>query len=161
MSRSFRFEKRYSLGAAETFAVLSDPRFLEQRARHMGSTDVVCAREDHPDGGVTLKLEESRQVPGKRAPLRSTLTFRWTRSKIAEWSQRQHGYEDRSSAGGTVRIHDGQGAGCRVVVTGQLEIRVPLLGRMLERTVLAKIMQGQRKEAEFFEDWVLRQGLKR
>lgn len=158
MSRSFRFEKRYSLGAAQTFAVLTDPDFLEQRARHMGSTDPACTREDHLGGAVTMELQETRTVPGKKAPLRSTLTFRWSSPTTAEWSQCQHGYEDRSSAAGAILIREVMGPGCTVIITGVLEIRVPLIGRVLERTILKKIKQGQQKEAEFFEAWILRQG---
>jgi hypothetical protein len=64
------------------------------------------------------------------------------------WERVRHGFEDRAGAGGCSRIVAGADGGSTVEVEGELDIRVPLVGRWIEARIVASLSEQSRREAE-------------
>jgi hypothetical protein len=147
----FHTEETYLVAAQRLFDTLTDPDFLRQKAlSRKGVLQARCERVDEPDGSrvLTLDLEEEPKLFGQNE--RSTLTIRWRSTELSSsWRQVQHNHGDRVRAEGRNRIIPDGDARCRYLVEGEVEIRIPLLGRGIEKRVAREVEKARAHEFRY------------
>lgn len=151
MGTEFRIEARYSASAGALIELYADPTFHEEKARHMGFARANAVRRTEDDGTLVLSLQTMRPAswaPGGKDS--STFTLRMhPDTGEGSWERVQHGFEDRSDARGTQRILATDDGGCIVEVEGRLEVKVPMLGGMIEKKIVAAMESESTREADF------------
>ncbi|PID38293.1 MAG: hypothetical protein CSB49_06295 [Proteobacteria bacterium] len=153
-----RFRREFELPASSetVFGLLKDVDI--QRRKALADPNCVGAEvtvDDRGDQVVVVLRRDAKPMWGEE-PNRSTLTMTWSTGSVADetrrgtWVHRQHGQEKRSSAEGTLELRSFGAERCRLVTEGYIEIRVPLIGRRIEKKV-AKVMASQgASEREFY-----------
>ena len=124
----------------ELLAVVRDPAFHEQNVSEPGEK-VVCTVSEPAAGQLEIVLQISRPKESKQ-PAGTTRRYLWnTEALQGTWSDVPSEHADRVRAGGAMRITP-TGSGARLVVEGEISIRVPVVGRFIEKKVAAAI-EGQ------------------
>jgi hypothetical protein len=147
----FHTEEIYLVSAQRLFDTLTDPDFLRVKAlSRRGVLEARCQRVDEADGSrvLTLDLEEEPRLGRKNE--RSTLTIRWRPATFSStWRQVQHNHGDRVRAEGKNTIlPEGEGQ-CRYRVEGEIEIRLPLLGKSIEKRAATEIEKSRDHEYRY------------
>ncbi len=151
MTAKFERELRLDVPAERLLQLIIDPEFQQQQALDLGALEARCQRADLADGTVELVLHE-KSSPKWGQSHRTTLTSRWDLSQLcSRWQRVVHGQEQRSRAEGSSRIIADDGESCRLVMQGEVEVRVPVLGRKVERKVVEEIEAGREREQRYLE----------
>lgn len=145
-----RFRREFELPAAAdtVFELMKDPDFQRRKALSDPKCIGVEVTSDARGGEVVIELRREAKPMWGDDPNTSTLTMTWPASVAAgqtrrgQWVHRQHGQEKRSASEGTVELQPLGSERCKLVMEGFVEIRVPLLGRRIEKKV-AKVMESQ------------------
>jgi Protein of unknown function (DUF2505) len=146
MTGRFRHEVEFAAPVARVLAVLLDPGAHAARYRAAGATaPEVIGVERHDDGGLTLvsRRAEGGALPGPLARLvqgaaQLTQTERWSPpgadgGRTAQWTVLTRGVP--VDIGGTTEVQP-DGTGTRVVETGVVTARVPLLRALIEKVAV-------------------------
>jgi hypothetical protein len=151
VATDFRIEERYEASASALIELYSDPRFHEDKAKHMGFARAHAVRREQPDGTLELSIQTMRPAswaPGGKDSSTFTLRIDPTTGD-GTWDRVQHGFEDKADARGTQRIvADGDRASL-VQVEGRLDIKIPMLGGMIEKKIIAAMESESEREADF------------
>jgi len=135
--------RRFDAPPEALLALLMDPRFQERRSAHLGTAAARCTRR-----GDALVLEETRDT-GFGEPWRSRLTTRWdVATRRARWTLERVAGPGDASAEGDLAIEP-DGSGSRLRLTGTLEVRVRVLGPMIERLARRALRAEREREAAF------------
>ncbi|MCA9605617.1 MAG: DUF2505 family protein [Myxococcales bacterium] len=140
-------ERRYPLARDALVALWKDPVFQEARSRHLGTLDVKCV----VDGDVVV-LEETRDTGWRPHVYVTRLTTRWD-GHGATWTLERLAGPGEASAAGTIEVRSARAA-CTFVLEGTLEVRVPVLGRMIERLARRGLVVEKDREERFVRDWI-------
>ena len=147
MTARLHDERAFDASAEALFALLTDPEFQRERSRHLGTLEARCERRDDP---LVLVLDEVRDTGWRPHLFESRHTTRWdAATRTAEWELRQTGGPGDARASGTLRIVDAGPSRCRLVLDGRLEVRVRLLGPMIERLAVPAFRAERKMEAAF------------
>jgi Protein of unknown function (DUF2505) len=143
-----RFAIRHDVDVppAQVMAAYGSPAFYEGR-RSRDGIDVLGV-VGHEDRGDVVVLEVRFAFTGPlSAAVRAVVDpqkMSWvTRTELrpaegrSTWVVLPDHYADRLSAEGTYRFEPDGGAGTAVEVEGELTIRVPVVGRTVERTIVS------------------------
>jgi hypothetical protein len=142
-------QRTYAAPAHTVFELLTDPRFQEERSRHLGTIRVECRRREEGDL-IVMELDETRDTGFANQAFRSLHVTRWKPDSIAGvWELRQTEGIGNASARGTIAIERIDDACCRLTVEGTLEIAVRRWGRMIERIASSALRLARGKEARF------------
>ncbi|MFO7564353.1 MAG: DUF2505 family protein [Enhygromyxa sp.] len=149
-----RFETRqvYEHPVSAVIELLNDPDFLAQKARDFGATEAKATARTEADGTVVAILDvwEPAHFPPGKGTSHRTLTQRTNpTSKRGTWTQVVHGLEDRSKAEGTTELVELGPQRCELINRGSIEIRVPLLGKTIEKKICAGVEAGSAKEQRY------------
>jgi hypothetical protein len=156
-----RFELRqvYDHPVSALIELLNDPTFLMQKARAFGAMDAKATARTEADGTIVAILdawEPARFPPGASTNHR-TLTQRTNpTSKRGTWTQVIHGLENRSTAEGTTEMIELGPTRCELITRGSIEIRVPLLGKTIEKKICAGVEAGSAKEQRYVAEALAR-----
>jgi hypothetical protein len=148
-----RFEIRqvYDHPAHELIELLNDPSFLEQKARDFGAIDAKASFKTDAGGIVvaTIDVWEKSRIPGKDTDHR-TLTQRTDPNTLrGTWTQVVHGFEDRSKAEGTTEMRNLGEQRCKLITRGMIEIRVPVMGKVIEKKICEGVEANSAKEQRY------------
>lgn len=149
-----RFETRqiYEHPVAAVIELLNDPEFLVHKARDFGATDAKASARVEADGTLVAILDvwEPAHFPPGKATSHRTLTQRTDPiRKRGTWTQIVHGFEDRSTAEGTTELVELGPQRTELINRGTIEIRVPLLGKTIEKKICAGVEAGSAKEQRY------------
>jgi hypothetical protein len=156
-----RFELRqiYEHPVSAVIEVLNDPAFLVQKARDFGATDAKATAHVESDGTVVAVLdvwEPAHFPPGKGTSHRTLTQRTHPAKKRGSWTQVVHGLEDRSTAEGTTELIELGSNRCELITRGSIEIRVPLLGKTIEKKICAGVEASSAKEQRYIADALAR-----
>ena len=148
MTARFELHQVYEHPAQQVFELLNDPPFLERKALDFGATDAKVTRTTRADGMLIVTIdvwEPAHFPPGNKNPSRRTMTLETdTKTRRSRWTQIVHGMEDRSTAAGDSEVVELGPNRCELITRGSIEIRVPIMGKVIEK----KIVQGVENNAE-------------
>ena len=84
-----------------------------------------------------------------------TRTVVWPAEARSTWEVRPDHYPDRLSARGTYRFEPGEAgsSGTLVLVEGELAVRVPIVGRTVERTIVSGLREYLEDEVASIPDF--------
>jgi hypothetical protein len=148
----FEIRQAYDHPVSAVLELLNDPAFLAQKARDFGATDAKADAKTEADGTLVTILDvwEPAHFPPGASTSHRTLTMRTHPiSKRGTWTQVVHGLEDRSSATGTTELVELGPQRCELINRGAIEIRVPLLGKTIEKKICAGVEAGASKEQRY------------
>jgi hypothetical protein len=146
----FRSEIELPASAERVHQLLIDPDFQRRKALAGKTLVAEATREDQGEVVVLVLREERKPMMGKE-PNRSTMTMRWDAAGTrATWIHVQHGQEKRSSSEGSVELRPLGGERCKLITEGTIEIRVPLIGRSIEKKVVKAIEAERSGERAFY-----------
>lgn len=148
--KRFRTEIELPAGAEDVYALLVDPAFLEDKARHTGCKVVRVTSRQEGEETVIEQVEERDPVFGKE-PSKSTLTTHWNAERReGRWRHVQHGQEERSRSEGTVALVARGSDRSALVTEGSVTIDVPLLGGMIEKKVVKALEKERLADRSFY-----------
>ena len=150
MTQRFNIRKTYPISREKLFEWFTDPKYHEEKSLYSGSLSAVCTRTVEADGTIVIKLMESMKPFFGKGPEKGTYTGRWNPKSFTEnWTYVPQGQEERVKAAGSsqiVALSDGE---CAQISMGEIEIKVPLIGGLIEKKVSKMIEEGIHKEEEF------------
>lgn len=156
MTATFQSRVRVPVGVDALYAAFTDPAFLEARARAMGSLRAKASRADEP-GAVVLTLEtEDPPNPGQDENVGTMIWRLDPQGRRGTWQRIQRGFEKRARAEGTVALVAAGPDAAEILTSGEIEIKVPILGKMIERKITEAIAKGAAREEQVTAD-LLRQ----
>lgn len=143
-------------GVEEVFATLTSPDWPARKAAELGDGSAVVEREERPDGGVRMVV--SRELPsGVPGFLERFLPADGRVVQTDDWGPaaggERHGRWSVSipgapaSLGGTLRLAP-TGTGSRYTISGEVTVKVPLIGGRAERFIGDMVVKLADKEAE-------------
>ncbi|MCB9706796.1 MAG: DUF2505 family protein [Myxococcales bacterium] len=147
MTARFNSRQRFPVPVDALFEAHCDPAFQEAKALALGATTAKARRRDE-GGSVVVEIDSSQPARwGGGEANAGTMTYRLDPAGLrGTWKRTQKGYEDRSRAEGTIvfrALGDGQS---EVEVQGEIEIKIPLMGKMIEKKIVAAIDEQRAKE---------------
>lgn len=152
MAAHFEIRQVYEHSASAVLELLNDPSFLARKARDFGATDAKVASKIDGDGIIVVTIdvwEPTRFRPGKGSEHR-TLTQRTDpRTRRGTWTQVIHGVEDRSRAEGTSEVVDLGPRRCELITRGVIEIRVPVMGKVIEKAITTGVEANSATEQRY------------
>jgi hypothetical protein len=157
MSKRVHSEHDIPADVSTAFGVLSGPDWARHKDEGLRDGSILVSREETADGGVVLVVsrELPAGVPGFLEKLlpkegRVTQTDVWGPSeggvRSGTWDVDMPGAPARM--GGTMRLEPDGAAGCRYVVDGTIEVKVPLVGGKAEGFVVGMFDKLSAKEAD-------------
>ncbi len=150
MARSFSTSSQFDVSARVLFELYGDTTFQEDKAVHMGALSATATRREREDGRVEMTIEMLRPKHGGGGEERATMTMVLDpRTFGSTWKQVVHGYEERARVEGTSTVRAEGEQRCSLTIDGTIEIRIPLLGRMIERKIVDAIERDVGKEEGF------------
>lgn len=150
MARTFSTTSHFDVSARVLFELYGNTEFQEDKAIHMGALSASATRGRREDGRIEMTIDMLRPKHGGGGEERSTMSMVLDpRTFGSTWRQVVHGYETRAKVEGTSTVEAEGEAKCALTIDGTIEIRIPLLGRMIERKIVAAIERDVGKEAGF------------
>ncbi len=153
MASSFKTSSDFDCSADDLFSLHADPEFQSAKALALGAHTATCEIESATDTEVRLRLETAREGFGGRGKEVATMRMTLDReTRGSTWSQTVQGYERRASVEGVSVVSEVEGGGARLTVSGTINIRIPLVGRVIEGKILGAIQKIADRETAFIRD---------
>ncbi len=150
MASDFETSSEFECGADELFALYADPEFQRAKALALGATVATCVVERTNDTAVVLRLETTRPSFSGRGEERAIMRMELDRvTRGSTWRQTVRGHERRARVEGTSTVSKLAEGRSRLTVAGRVEIRIPLVGRIIEGKILGAVRGIADKEAAF------------
>ena len=159
----FQLQQRFRAPPERVLDAFADPAFYPELARlpKLGEPEVL-ARED--DGDL-VRMQVRYRFTGELSsaarrvidPKRLTWVDHSTidrRNLRVTFEMRADHYADRFRCFGSYQLEPLGGGGALRRVDGELTVRVPLVGRSVERAILSGLEQHLDDEVEIVERWV-------
>lgn len=156
MASKFRRSSEFPVPVQRLLELLTDTDFIAAQEKHFGALSVEASKRDTPDGLlITIeKSEPGRSATGKKDPQRPeryTTTQQWNlAARSCQWTMVHHTYKDKVRVSGRQELKE-RPQGCELVEEGEIDIRVPLIGKMLEQKFTASI----ERKGPAYRDYIL------
>ena len=152
MAHEFRTEERIAASADDVLALMIDQETHEALLAHLGTT-VESIRHDRDGDRMTTVVTTAEPAMQGATTHRATLEAIWDLpSRTCTWSRADHTFGDRVKATGrTEVVADGDRA-CKVVESGSIDIKVPVIGKKIGKKVVAAMQEMAPKKARFWAD---------
>ncbi|MDX9720299.1 MAG: DUF2505 family protein [Myxococcota bacterium] len=147
---NFRCEGRIALSAEQVYSLMVSPDMQERVAKQFKAISAKAKVEERPKGPLlTLEVEEpARKGSGTE---KSTMRFDWDRAaRACTWTREDHQHRDRVKVRGSLRLQAEKETVSRIIEEGEIEISIPLIGRVLAPKIAASI---ERKRPAVYAFW--------
>lgn len=161
----FDLEHSFACTPEELWAITDDPDFELRLAEVSDSTRELVEASD--EGGVRyrkLRITVDRELPApmKKAIGADRISYdQVTRRKLGSneltWSISPMVLRDRFKGEGTTKVRS-VGDGCRRVISGELSIRVPLLGPKMEQRLVDDVSASYDRAAALIRTMLVERG---
>lgn len=166
MTRRIEHRSRSEHPAAEVYASLVDPEYLDARLRELGGPGAAVLEHTADAQGASYRIRHG--VPEENLPpfVRGLMSGDLTVERAETWQRRGPGHYDgtveagvRGAPGwirGTMQLADLPEGGSELVVDGATKMSVPLLGGMLEAVIAENLTWLLANETAFTLRWLAR-----
>lgn len=150
--RKYEAQAHIPFPADEVVKLLATPEHLEDEARLDGALSAKARVEKSDDKNITLTVdrEDPSRAPagGKYAKSeKNTLTIEWDlETRTNNWKVKVHSMPKMVKIFGTTRVEP-DGDGCRLRETGNIHIKVPLIGNIVAKKLAADLKKNFPKKA--------------
>jgi hypothetical protein len=157
MSKKYRTESHHTEPAEKLLAVLTDPRFVEQRELAQGAVEANAEIIEKGPDKLVIQLdavEYGRTMTGaldKSKREKSQTIQNWNlKDKSGKWVYKgTHG--DRINVSGAFRIVAEGAQACRLISDFFVDVSIPLLGGKIEKMVINEIEKSEPRSAAVVE----------
>lgn len=152
----FELISEYHVPAKRLFDLVSAPAFQEAIAFRFGAFEASVTALEKKGDMIHMKIERADPgrdfagglVRGKEE--RSIIIHDWNRKSLtSRWSRHYLNRGQLVTVEGTVCVEAKGEEACRLVERGIVDIKVPLLGRKLERKIIEALKEMQPKRVDF------------
>jgi hypothetical protein len=152
-------EKKLATSVDKAYALLTDAKWLEARCLALGELSAVCKTKKSPSVVVTMK----RRVKRELNPLISKVLNPESDIELEErWSTEGKGHKGTLTlqiVGKPITVTGAfelipEGKGCVYRIQHHAQVKVPLIGGVVEKFVLGQTEQGCADELDYLADFV-------
>jgi len=146
------------------WVVLRDPAF--QRAlSEAAQVDQEVLADDPVPGGRKLRIRVTARTPLPAVAVKALGTERliWVQENCTQvvsfsmtWSITPNVIPDRIRAEGTMQVTQDSPGRCTRVVRGVVEVNIPVVGKRIERQILADLEKSYERAYKLIVDWLKR-----
>lgn len=155
MTRTFETRAEFGCSAAQLFSLYADPAFQEGRARALGAHTATCAVTSETEAEIVVRLEATRPSFSGRGDESSVMSMTLDRATRGScWTQTVRGYESRARVEGTSQVVELGPARAELIVRGSIEIRIPIVGRVIESKIVGAMDKLAAREAEYIRKYL-------
>jgi hypothetical protein len=157
MSRHFEKDLFFDQPLDVLLALFTDPRFLEAEAVMQGQLRCTCVVVERTTTRLVLRLDQvgPNRIPGGRPKeVESALHYTWDLSAHSCRWHRDSPHEKGVGVAGAHSLFPTPAGGTRYHMAWDLEIQIPVLGRVLERQAEPAILEGADRRAAFARRWL-------
>ena len=136
--RHFQHEIVFDLPPARLAALMTDPTFLEADGRLQSYTSVQVTDLERTPQRVHLRIDQRGPSRDPRARGRDTLQsviYDWDLTTFACTWRREPEKPDGVKVSGVHRLVPTPAGGCRYLKSWDVDVGIPLLGRVFEKTL--------------------------
>ena len=157
--RRFSHTLHFDYPPEHLLALFTSPRFLEEEALHQGSFRASCSVEPS-QGGMLLRVDQvgpNRDPRSRVKESRQVIEYRWDMERRSCTWRRLPEKPDGVSVNGTHRVQaDGRG-GCEYLQTWELQVRLPVIGRLMEKKIESGVSEAMARRQAFARNWLRKQ----
>lgn len=157
MSHRFEIDLLFEQPVDELLRLFSHPRFLEEEALMQGQTRAACVVVERTARCLVLRVDQAgpNRIPGGRPKeVPSSLHYTWDLEQPSCRWHRDSPHERGVRAAGAHSLHATPAGGTRYHMAWELEIKLPLVGKVLERQAEPAILEGARRREAFAKRWL-------
>jgi len=157
MTKTYKFRDHFDASRDRLQELLTDPAMREAEALEVArSLEASCALTEPRPGVKKLVVKEkeyARGMDGKKDTSRTediTLTIDWDTSAYrCDWTWSMASQAERVFVTGSTTLLDA-GEGCDVIEEGKVQVKVPMIGKMIE----GKVVGGIERARPRWVDWL-------
>jgi hypothetical protein len=157
MAKTYRFKNRFEATLERIEELLIDPEVRKSEALEVARAVEASCEVDEPRAGIKRIIvhekEYARGMDGKKDKSRTenvTLTIDWdTSAHRCKWTWSMESQKDRVFVTGSTTL-ESDGKSCYVIEEGRVEVKVPMIGKMIE----GKVVGGIEKARPRWVDWL-------
>ncbi len=151
MAVSFKTSGTVNTSAESLLQAMMDTTIQEEVSRHFGAVKASCTRTDPEDDRVIIEIMlEEKSMTGAKTE-RSMLYMEWnTKTMICEWLRDDLKHRSRVKVSGQAQIKAVNANQCIYYMTGIIDIRIPIIGKMIAVKVAVAL---EDKHVETCEYW--------
>lgn len=156
MSLPFRTEQRVNASADRVLELMLDPASQEALLKSLGTLEVKATVTRTGEGRARVHLVTADPgMPGV-AVHRAEMDMDWDLpNRACTWVRTDLTLGDRVRAWGTTRVLPAGESACTVVESGEIDVRVPVMGGAIARKVVDKMVEQAPRKAAF---WASKKG---
>jgi hypothetical protein len=158
MAHRFETDLFFEQPVEALLALFTTPRFLEEEAVMQGQLRATCVEVERAGARLLLRVDQvgPNRIPGGRPKeVESALHYAWDLgARQCRW-HRESPHERGVVAAGCHTLHATAAGGTRYHMAWELEIRIPVVGRLLEKQAEPAILEGARRRERFARQWLV------
>ncbi|HUU02464.1 MAG TPA: DUF2505 family protein [Myxococcota bacterium] len=152
----FEFISEFPVPPVKLFILLMTPAFQEAMALRFGALEVSANEIGRTAEVVKMKIELLDSGWGlmgaviKGKPLRATMLYDWNMSDMTgNWNRYFIDHGRNVEIEGLIRVEAMGDEACRMTESGRVEIKLPLVGKGIEKKLAKKLEDIQPKRVDF------------
>jgi hypothetical protein len=162
----FEVEHRFAVTIGAVEAAMTDPDFSAQlQLPGVAPLQVVDRREDGDVVSMNIAYEFTEQLPAVARGILGSGRLRWVQATVIDRARHRGeftivpgSHADRLSCGGSYLFRpvtdSTEAKGTVRTITGELTVRVPLLGGRAERAITSGLIERLDVEADALATWL-------
>ncbi len=159
MTKTYKFKDHFDASRDRIQELLTDPKVREAEALEVArSLEASCTLTEPRPGIKKLVVKEkeyARGMDGKKDTSRTediTLTIDWDTSAYrCDWTWSMASQAERVLvSGSTTLLADGDS--CNVIEEGRVQVKVPMIGKMIEGKVVGGIEKARPRWVAWFKE---------
>lgn len=156
MPRHFQREMLFDVPPARLVALMTDPAFLEADGRQQGQTWVKVTDLERTDRRVRLRIDQrgpnrDPRALGKEAA--QALFYDWDLATASCTWRREPEKPDGVDVRGAHQARP-EGHGCRYRMSWDVDVSVPLVGRVFEKKLEEGILEAMGSRERLMRQWL-------
>jgi len=153
--KTYESKARLDIPADEVFALMATADYIQEEAFAIGAKEATATEKQRDDNSVTIIVnrkdptKEPGAKPGKLEE--NEVTVVWDlKARKDTWKVKVRGKEKLVAIEGMTWIEP-DGDGCMICEKGSVDIKVPMIGNMLAKSVVKDLKQNVSKKAKLIK----------
>ena len=156
----FRMEHRLPASAQQAWSVVMSEAFAKQSYAHSGTVREVLSEETRGDlVFMKLKILVEKPLPSMAAKVVGSSQLSWIQEQIIDHARCEMKWKisipsaKKVQASGIFRI-DSHGESSIRIVEGDVNVKIPVLGKKAEQHICKQLEESYEKSAQFTQEWL-------
>ena len=157
MARQFSIDLHFDEPLDQVLRLFTHGPFLAQEAVHQGQLRCTPVEVSRDDATLHLRLDQvgPNRIPGaKPKEVPNELHYEWDLAQPGCRWWRVSPHEKGIDIKGRHQLFSSPSGGTRYHMEWELNVKVPIVGKVLEKKAEPKIIEGARKREAFAKGWL-------